>query len=266
MSRLKETDDFGNRMKTYEAVETGRKLDPRLPIYARIDGRAFSTFTRGMKRPFDLSMTGAMIETTKHLVHATHARIGYTQSDEISLVWLAEDERSDVFFSGRVQKMASVLASMAAAKFATAIPPEYRDRLAHFDARVFQLPSKEEAANTFLWRAMDARKNAIGMVAQSRFSAKMLHGKDQAAMLSMLAEAGVDFEADYPACLRCGTFIRRKLIERLLSDEELAQIPESHRPPGPVMRAEYVALDMPPFNKVTNRVGVIFDGEEPQAR
>lgn len=78
MSRLKDTDDFGNRMKGYEAAETGRKLDPMLPIYARIDGRAFSSFTRGMERPFDMRLTTAMVETTKHLVHATHARIGYT--------------------------------------------------------------------------------------------------------------------------------------------------------------------------------------------
>src|SRR3569832_1982692 len=104
MSRIKDTDDFGDRMKAYEAVETARKLDPLLPIYARIDGRAFSTFTRGMERPFDLRMTGAMVETTKHLVHATHARIGYVQSDEISLVWLAEGPNSDTLFSGKVQK------------------------------------------------------------------------------------------------------------------------------------------------------------------
>jgi len=263
LTRLKDTDDFGDRMKAYEAVETARKLNAHLPIYARIDGRTFSTFTRGMRRPFDLSMTGAMIETAKYLLHATHARIGYTQSDEISLVWLADGPESDVFFSGKVQKMVSVLASMATAKFVTVIPAEYRDRLPHFDARVFQLPSKEEAANTFLWRAMDARKNAICMVAQSRFPAKTLHGKDQAAMLAMLADVGVDFEADYPTCLRRGTFICRKLTERLLTDEELAQIPESRRPTGPVMRAHYAVLDMPPFNKVANRVSVIFDGEDP---
>lgn len=159
--------------------------------------------------------------------------------------------------------MVSILASMAAARFVSVIPSEHRNRLPHFDARVFQRPSKEEAANTFLWRAMDARKNAVSMIAQSRFSAKTLHGKDQAAMLSMLAEAGVDFEADYPACRRSGTFIRRKLTERLLSDERLAQIPESGRPSGPVMRAEYAVIDMPSFNKVANRVGVIFDGEDP---
>ena len=264
MSRLKETDDFGNRMKAYEAVETDRKLDPHLPIYARIDGRAFSTFTRGMERPFDMRMTAAMVEIVKHLLRATHAHIGYTQSDEISLVWLANETNveSDVFFSGKIQKMCSVLASLAAAKFATVIPAEYRDRLPHFDARVFQLPSKEEAANTFLWRAMDARKNAISMVAQSRFSAKTLHGKDQAAMLAMLADVGVDFDG-YPVCFRRGSFVRRKLVERTLTTDELERMPETYRPAGPVTRAEYAVLDMPPFNTVINRVGVIFDGEDP---
>lgn len=262
MSRLKDTDEFGDRMKGYEAVEIGRKLDPHLPIYARIDGRSFSRFTRGMARPFDPYMTAAMIETTKHLVHETHARIGYTQSDEISLVWLADKPESDILFSGKVQKMVSVLASMAAAKFATVIQPGFTHRLPHFDCRVFQLPDKDEAANVFLWRAMDARKNAISMVAQSRFSHKALHGKDQKAMLAMLAEAGVDFDS-LPAPFRRGSFIRREIVERDLTADEVARIPEKHRPSGPVMRSNMKLLDMPPFNKVTNRVEVIFDGAVP---
>lgn len=262
MSRLKDSDEYGTRMKGYEAVETSRCLDPHLPVYARIDGRAFSTFTRGMERPFDPRMITAMVETTKHLVHETHARIGYTQSDEISLVWLAEGPESDILFSGKVQKMASVLASMAAAKFATVISPTWQERLPHFDCRVFQLPDKMEAANAFLWRAMDARKNAISMAAQSEFSHRQLHQKGQADMLAMLAEAGVDFEA-YPAAFRRGTFVRREVVTRLLTDDELARIPEKHRPTGPVERSHMAVIDMPPFNKVMNRVEVIFDGAEP---
>lgn len=264
MSRLKETDEFGSRMKGYEAVETDRHLDPHLPIYARIDGRAFSTFTRDMARPFDPFMTRAMVETTKHLVHESHARIGYTQSDEISLVWLAESKESDIMFSGKVQKMASILASMAAAKFATVIPFVWQERLPHFDCRVFQLPDKVEAANVFLWRAMDARKNAISMAAQAEFSQRQLHQKGQADMLAMLAETGADFEA-YPAAFRRGTFVRREVVERLLTEEELERIPEKHRPTGPVKRSHMAELDMPPFNEIRNRVEVIFDGSLPHS-
>jgi hypothetical protein len=109
---------------------------------------------------------------------------------------------------------------------------------------------------------MDARKNAISMVAQGRFSHKTLHGKGQNAMLAMLADAGVDFEA-FPASFRRGTFVRRVAVERILTAEEMDRIPEKHRPTGPVVRSDMIAIDMPPFNKVTNRVEVVFDGADP---
>lgn len=263
MSKMDERDDFGDRMKSYEAVETSRRLDVHLPIYARIDGRAFSTFTRGMSRPFDQRMTFAMVETTKYIVGKTHARIGYTQSDEISLVWLAETDASDVFFSGKIQKMVSVLASMAAAKFASVCPDAYRDRLPHFDARVFQLPSKTEAANAILWRAMDARKNAISMVAQSAFSHKQLFGKRQRDMLEMLAmEIGIDFES-FPEEHKRGSFVRRETSKRELTADELSCIPEAHRPVGPIERSSVVTISMPSFDRVANREAVVFDGAAP---
>lgn len=255
-------DDFGDRMKSFEAVETSRRLDPHLPIYARIDGRSFSRFTRGMKRPFDRGMSWAMIETTKYLVEQTHARIGYTQSDEISLIWLAEGDNSDVLFSGKVLKMTSVLASMAAAKFARICPMGYEERLPHFDCRVFQLPSKDEGANAILWRALDCRKNAISMAAQARFSPKQLHGQGQADMLGMLAGIGVDFET-YPGFFKDGTYARRKAVERFLNADELLAIPEKHRPDGPVIRTEIETMSDVRLKDVSNRVEFVFDGTAP---
>jgi len=256
-------DEFGDRMKQYEAIETARALDPHLPIYARIDGRSFSKFTRGMERPYSPTMSAAMVETTKHLVANTHARVGYTQSDEISLVWLAEGEGSDILFSGKVLKLVSVLASMAAAKFATVCPQGYEDRLPHFDCRVFQLPSKIEAANAILWRAMDARKNSISMAAQALFSPKQLHGKRQADMLGMLQTSGVCFE-DYPGFFKDGSFARRKVVERHLTDVELADIPERYRPAGPVLRTDIEVLQDVRFRDIANRVEFIFDGASPE--
>lgn len=41
-------DELSQRIKQYEAVTTQIKLMPNLPIYARIDGRAFHTFCRGL--------------------------------------------------------------------------------------------------------------------------------------------------------------------------------------------------------------------------
>ena len=59
-----------------------------------------------------------MVETTKALVDRFQAKVGYTQSDEITLVWHVEcDSSSEYPFDGRFQKMESLLAA-----FATAVP------------------------------------------------------------------------------------------------------------------------------------------------
>jgi tRNA(His) 5'-end guanylyltransferase len=71
-------DSFGDRMKGYEAHETSRRFLPGLPVYARIDGRSFSKFTKGMRRPFDERMTHAMVKATRHLVDARNRRSSST--------------------------------------------------------------------------------------------------------------------------------------------------------------------------------------------
>ena len=264
-------DDFGDRMKEYESVETRRRMNLMLPIYARIDGRCFSSFTRGMARPFDATMSRAMIEVASFLIEETHARIGYTQSDEISLCWLAETSESSVLFDGKIQKMVSVLASLATAKFLQLAlerwPQKCAQTLPTFDCRIFQLPSREEAANAFLWRAQDATKNTISMAARAHFSAKALHGKSGLEMKRMLLDKGIHFDA-YPHAFRLGTFLRRETVERPLSEEEHQRIPEIHRPAAGTLfgRSHITSLEMPPFHQVANRASVIFEGAEPILR
>lgn len=46
-------DDLGNRMKTFYEEIPKTRLMRRCPVICRIDGKAFHTFTRGFKRPFD---------------------------------------------------------------------------------------------------------------------------------------------------------------------------------------------------------------------
>lgn len=263
-------DDFGDRMKRYEVAEAERRFMPLLPIYARIDGRCFSAFTLGLDRPFDLRITRAMIETTKFLVEQTQARIGYTQSDEISLVWLQDRYDSEVFFTGRIPKLTSVLASLASVKFNyvclanETLRERTQQAMPVFDCRLFQLPNRTEAANVFLWREMDATKNAISMAARSFYSHKELHGRSGSAMQEMIFQKGQNFN-DYPACFKRGTFVRRMTEQRPFAPDELTRIPEQHRPaPGTlVARSRVVELEMPRFAQVSNREAVLFDGAAP---
>ena len=265
-------DDLGDRMKFYEAVETDRRFLPMLPIYARIDGRGFSRFTKGMTRPYDVRMTDAMIQTTVDLVGELQADCGYVQSDEISLVWYFPEFKSEMQFDRKVQKLVSVAASSAAASFGVALLDKFEDglqrlrRKPHFDCRVIQLPNLTEAANMMLWRNNDATKNAVAMAAHSMFSAKSLHGLGSAAMQErMFQENNVNFN-DYPEFFKRGTFVRRVTTERCLTEDELARIPAAKRPaPGQLFtRSKVQPVEVPRFSAVINRVGFLFQGEDPQ--
>ena len=55
-------------MKMYEGMEAKRMLMPKLPILARIDGKKFSNFTKGLERPYDKRLSDLMVEVTKLLV------------------------------------------------------------------------------------------------------------------------------------------------------------------------------------------------------
>ena len=264
-----ENDSLSNRMKTYEMAEAGRCLMPGLPVMLRLDGKSFSNFTRGLKRPFDKRLTDIMIATTKFLVEETNAVIGYCQSDEISLVLYTEDHNTQLFFDGRIQKLTSVVASMATAFFNRELPvclPEKADKIAYFDCRVWNVPSLVEAANTLIWRELDATKNAISMAAQHYYSHKELHEKNGSEKQEMLFAKGVNFN-DYPSFFKRGSYVRRvhKLVK--FSIDELARLPEKHearRNPDLVYERSVVErVELPPMTKVVNKVDVFFNGADP---
>lgn len=203
---------LGDRMKMYEKLETSNKFTPCLPIYVRIDGRSFSKFTKNMFKPYDERMSRVMQEVTKFLVEETNASIGYTQSDEISLVFYQDNIQSSVFFDYKKQKMVSVIAGLTSAKFmklAMENFPEYCEYATPcFDCRVFALPNKIEAMNAILWRVKDASKNSISMSARSLFSHKELQGKKQNEMIDMMLTKEVDWNK-YPKFFKEGSFFKR---------------------------------------------------------
>lgn len=259
---------LGDRMKSYEFPSTSRKAFKGQPLVVRLDGKSFHNFTKGLKRPYDERLSKLMVATTTALVDRFQAKVGYTQSDEISLVWNIECDSSAEFpFDGRFQKMESLLASYATAFFNKKLAeflPEKEDELPTFDARAFVVPNLMEAYHALLWRQQDATKNAISMAAQSMFSHKQLQKKNGAEMQEMMwSTHGVNFN-DYPAFFKRGTFVRRVKRERLLTQEELAKVPEAHRPTGPVVRSGVEAMDIW-LSRQPKPLDVLFFDAEPMA-
>lgn len=178
---------LGDRMKSYEDV-TESVLLPRVPYIIRVDGKAFHTYTKGCERPWDSKLERVMDLTAKALCENIQgARIAYVQSDEISI--LVHDYRTfdaQRFFGGRIQKIASVCASIAGATFTKNSWHIFDDgfdfdrskyiKLAYFDCRVFSLP-ESDVCNYFLWRQQDATRNSIQMLARTLYSNKELHKK-----------------------------------------------------------------------------------------
>lgn len=204
-------DDFGNRMKEYENAFR-HSLPRRLPVILRIDGCHFHTFTRGMVKPFDEALTKALWETCKYLAHnIMGCKLAYHQSDEISLLLTNYDKlTTQSWFDNNIQKMASVSASMATAKFNEEIKKYYPDKnLAMFDSRSWVLPH-DEVTNYFLWRQQDATKNSISMICQAHFSQKELQGLDGKELQDKLfLEKGINWN-DLPVWQKRGACITKQ--------------------------------------------------------
>lgn len=262
-------DSYGDRMKGYEMAEAGRHLMPLLPVMVRLDGRAFHSFCVGLTRPFDERLTKIMQETTRYLVKECNARIGYTQSDEISLVLHQDSFDSELYFAGRTQKIISTLAAEATLKFHKLVRehlPEKEDKTAVFDCRAWNVPNKTEAANTILWREQDATKNSISMAARHFYSHKALFNKNGSEMQEMLFQKNVNWN-DYPVSFKRGTYVQRKVNVRKFTTEELDKLPPMHsartNPELTFERTDFQILNMPVFLHVSNREEVIFDGAKP---
>ena len=189
-------DDIGRRMKRNYEDRTRYMLPRRTYTVIRLDGKAFHTWSKkaGLVKPYDESFAKSIDDAANFLFDESQgAVLAYTQSDEISLVLQDFDKpRTEAWFDGNVQKLASVSASLVTGAFNYAVSvndaaPDGTP-LAYFDARVFTIPDKVEVQNYLIWRQQDCIRNSIIGAAQAHFSHKDLHGKSCYDMKAMIAE------------------------------------------------------------------------------
>jgi len=212
-------DDLGTRIKEQYENRTRYFLPRRTYTIIRLDGKAFHTYTQKMEKPYDVGFIVVMDDTAKFLCEEIQGcKMAYVQSDEISLLLTDfATITTDAWFDGNIQKIASVAASMATAKFNKEANRSFVSPtgLAFFDARVFTIPDPIEVENYFIWRQKDAVRNSISMHAQSLYSHKQLHGKSQADMHDMIHEAGENWN-DLPDGFKRGRTIRKYNSEKWL--------------------------------------------------
>lgn len=243
---------LGDRMKkNYENI-TRYYLTRRTPVIIRIDGKAFHSFTKGMDKPFDHILSKSMQDTMRYLCQNVQGCVlGYTQSDEISLLLTDYAEfETDAWFGNNLQKMCSVAASMATMAFNNSFENNVCDCLvslpkdddkqharvydiygpklfsAMFDARCFNIP-KEEVCNYFIWRQRDATRNSIQSVGQANYSHKELQGKNCNDIQEMLFEdKGINWSETPTMFKRGSCCVKEKITLDLLcpTDSEMRTV------------------------------------------
>lgn len=226
-------DSLGDRMKRHELV-TKQFLMRRTPVIIRIDGRAFHTFTKRLKHvdptltqtPFSTVMHDCMERTTRALVSGIQGCvIGYTQSDEISLLLRDWDTlETQQWFDGNVQKIVSIAASIASNAFNLAFgdvqKPLCLGDLAQFDARAYNLP-KEEVVNYFIWRQQDASRNSVQMLGHYHFSQKEMHGLNNSQVQDkLMLEKGINWN-NIDTWMKRGSCVVTGVAHDIAADNEI---------------------------------------------
>ncbi|MDD2472819.1 MULTISPECIES: tRNA(His) guanylyltransferase Thg1 family protein [unclassified Methanoculleus] len=182
------------------------------PVFVRLDGRAFHRLTRTLnfKKPFDPAFCASMRAVCRYLLTESGLApaFAYTFSDEISLYF------KTLPFSGRVEKIDSVTAAIAASRLT--IELRCAEPLA-FDART--IPATGEFAVEYLIsRQNEAWRNHINAYCQSalvdegmspREAAAALRGMRSDAMHEMMFERGINLAAT-PAWQRRGMLLYRE--------------------------------------------------------
>jgi tRNA(His) 5'-end guanylyltransferase len=106
-----------------------------------------------LEAPYDVRFRDMMAATVEHLMNVGFQVVyGYTQSDEISLLFALDES----LFDRKLRKYESVLAGEASACFALKAGV-----MASFDCRISQLPNAELVEEYFAWRQEDAARNAL---------------------------------------------------------------------------------------------------------
>lgn len=232
------------RIKSHYEGRSQTSLLRRCPVILRCDGKNFKNYSKNLTKPFDEGLISDMQQTAIYLCENIQgAKCAYTQSDEISILITDYDTlNTDAWFDYNVQKMVSISASIATAKFnELRFIRQYLikskntkwDKVtdetmfmnlqlclsyANFDSRVFNIP-KEEVANYFLARQKDAVKNSISMLAQSLYSPSELHKKNQSDMQELSFQKGHNWN-DLHWSKKRGSFI----VKQIFVNGELAPI------------------------------------------
>lgn len=224
-------DSIGDRMKERFENRTRMFLPRRTYSIIRVDGKAFHAWTKGFDRPFDTNLMVLMDLVAQTMCEEIQgAKLAYVQSDEISILMTDfESPNTEAWFNGNIQKIVSISAAIATAKFNDAALDAFQNGgikkffnmdLALFDSRVFTIADRTEVENYFIWRQQDASRNSVQMAARALFSHQECENKNVSQLQDMMMahEKKVNWN-DYSAREKRGGLVYKKPTGEVLDTD-----------------------------------------------
>jgi len=208
-------DSLGNRIKRYEDAYR-IYLPQRMATICRLDGKGWHNVTKKCKKPFDESLINCLNETAIYLCkNIQGVKLGYLQSDEISLLIYNSNFNSQGWFDNNLQKMVSISAAMASSYFTSISHRVFGEtKVVQFDSRAFVIPL-DEVVNNFEWRQQDCSRNSIQMVARANFSHKECNNKNNSELQEMLFQnKGINWN-NLPTYQKRGRCIVKNKVTKL---------------------------------------------------
>jgi tRNA(His) 5'-end guanylyltransferase len=227
---------IGAKMKQLES-QFEIMAEPKDYLLIRLDGVSFHTFLKGVTKPFDYRITDAMVKTTMDLVKHFNAVTGYTCSDEISLVFTpstktqkkrkqgTDDDWIAHPYNGRFQKLCSVTAGYASARFnyhllhpsnnwEDTLKMKFSSGQAFFDGRVCKFDNPQEIMECIYWRSnFDAFRNAVFQISTFHLKYDGTHGKSVIELILQLQKLGVDVLHECHPRFLFGSWVKRQQVE-----------------------------------------------------
>jgi tRNA(His) 5'-end guanylyltransferase len=191
-------------------------LTPRLPLIITVNGRAFSTLTSLLDKPYDVKLAECFLSTMHRLCTEIEGAVfAYHHNDEI-VILARNDQTTETlpWLGNRVQKICSLVASIATEHFNSCSDAIEFNLIGdpQFTSQVFAVPNDREAINVMIFSQQKNFHTSI----QFACYYEMIKKYDKATIRDMLGglsidekvdllqqECGVNFN-DYPIAFRRG--------------------------------------------------------------
>ena len=226
-------------LKKIVTVDTTAKLNPRLHTIFRLDGSNLSRYFKQLElnRPYDDRLTNSMIETGIECFNTFTFSLCYVGYDEVTfyLKPVSKEEEDNGFeydFSGRIQKMVSMLAGKASAIFYGKLIKYFGlenlpKSAPYWECKVTQTNHFDEVVENLNERIVSTLKNARNQFVNFHLPGTDLSSKE--AIKKIQADKQIDFNFEVSDNNKVGCIITYILAEfekdiKFADSEELKSI------------------------------------------